>query len=148
MGELKPFDPDYDTRVRRSFARQAFMQTLGVELVHLVPGEVDLAMPHRREFTQQHGYFHAGTTATIADTAAGYAALSLFPRGTGVLTVEFKINLLRPAEGERLVARGRVIKPGRTLSICRSEVYGVRGGREAHVATALLSMFCVEGLDD
>jgi uncharacterized protein (TIGR00369 family) len=148
VGELKPLDPDFETRVRRSFARQAFMHTLNVELVHLAPGEVDLAMPHRPEFTQQHGYFHAGATATIADTAAGYAALSLFPPGTGVLTVEFKINLLRPAEGERLVARGRVIKPGRTLTICRSEVYGVRGGREAHVATALLSMFCVEGLDD
>ena len=148
MGELKPLDPDFETRVRRSFARQAFMHTLNVELVPLAPGEVDLAMPHRPEFTQQHGYFHAGATATIADTAAGYAALSLFPRGTGVLTVEFKINLLRPAEGERLIARGRVIKPGRTLTICRSEVYGVRGGREAHVATALLSMFCVEGLDD
>jgi uncharacterized protein (TIGR00369 family) len=148
MGALQPLDPDYEARVRRSFARQAFMGTLGVELVHLAPGEVDLAMPHRPQLTQQHGYFHAGTTATIADTAAGYAALSLFPPGTGVLTVEFKVNLLRPAEGERLIARGRVIKPGRTLTICRSEVYGVRNGREVHVATALLSMFCVEGLDD
>jgi uncharacterized protein (TIGR00369 family) len=148
MSELKPLDPDYEARVRGSFARQGFMHTLGVELVHVAPGEVDLAMPHRPELTQQHGYFHAGTTATIADTAAGYAALSLYPRGTGVLTTEFKINLLRPAEGQRLIARGRVVKPGRTLTVCRSEVYGERDGRETHVATALLSMICLEGLED
>jgi uncharacterized protein (TIGR00369 family) len=148
MGDFKPLDPDYEVRVRRSFARQAFMNTLGVELVHLAPGEVDLAMAHRPQLTQQHGYFHAGATATIADSAAGYAALSLYPPGTGVLTVEFKINLLRPAEGERLVARGRVVKPGRTVTVCRSEIYGERGGRETHVATALFSMICREGLDD
>jgi uncharacterized protein (TIGR00369 family) len=148
MSDLKPLDPDYAVRVRGSFARQAFMRTLGVELVHLAPGEVDLVMPHRPELTQQHGYFHAGATATIADTAAGYAALSLYPRGTGVLTTEFKINLLRPAEGERLIARGRVVKPGKTLTVCRSDVYGEDGGRETHVATALFSMMCLEGLND
>lgn len=145
---MPPLDPDFEARVRRSFARQAFMRTLGVELVHLAPGEVDLAMPHRPQLTQQHGYFHAGATATIADSAAGYAALSLYPRGTGVLTVEFKINLLRPAEGERLIARGRVVKPGRTLTICRAEVYGERDGHETHVATALFSMICLDGIDD
>jgi uncharacterized protein (TIGR00369 family) len=148
MGDFKPADPDYEVRVRRSFGRQAFMRTLGVELVYLAPGEVDLAMRHRPQLTQQHGYFHAGATTTIADSAAGYAALSLYPRGTGVLTVEFKINLLRPAEGERLIARGRVIKPGRTITVCRSEVYGERDGRETQVATALFSMICREGLDD
>ena len=148
MSDLRPLDPDYAARVRGSFARQAFMRTLGVELVRLAPGEVDLAMPHRPELTQQHGYFHAGTTATIADSAAGYAALSLYPPRTGVLTTEFKINLLRPADGDRLIARGRVVKPGKTLTVCRSDVYGEREGRETHVATALFSMICVEGLDD
>ena len=148
MGDFKPLDPDYEARVRSSFSRQGLMHTLGVELVHLAPGEVDLAMRHGPQLTQQHGYFHAGATAAIADSAAGYAALSLYPRGVGVLTVEFKINLLRPAEGERLIARGRVIKPGRTLTVCRSEVYGERDGRETHVATALFSMICREGLDD
>jgi len=148
MSTFEPLDPDYQTRVRASFARQAFMRTLGVELVHLAPGEVDLSVPFRADLTQQHGYFHAGVTATIADSAAGYAALSLYPKGTGVLTTEFKINLLRPAQGERLVARGRVVKPGRTLTICQSDVYAEKGGREAHVATLLLSMICLEGLED
>ena len=145
---FQPLDPDYEARVRASFARQAFMATLGVSIAHLAPGEVDLALPHRPDLSQQHGYFHAGVTATIADSAAGYAALSLYPKGTGVLTTEFKINLLRPAEGQRLVARGRVIKPGRTLTICRSDVYGERDGKEIHVATLLLSMICLEGLAD
>lgn len=147
MSRFEPLDPDYEAHVRASFARQEFMRTLGVEILHLAPGEVDLGLPHRPGLTQQHGYFHAGVTATIADTAAGYAALSLYPQGTGVLTTEFKINLLRPADGERLVARGRVIKPGRTLTICQSDVYGERNGRETHVATLLLSMICLEGLD-
>ena len=148
MSTFEPLDPDYQTRVRASFARQAFMRTLGVELGHLAPGEVDLSVPFRADLTQQHGYFHAGVTATIADSAAGYAALSLYPKGTGVLTTEFKINLLRPAQGERLVARGRVVKPGRTLTICQSDVYAEKGGRGAHVATLLLSMICLEGLED
>jgi uncharacterized protein (TIGR00369 family) len=148
MGDFNPLDPDYEARVQRSFARQAFMHTLGVEVVRVAPGEVELAMPHRPQLTQQHGYFHAGATAALADSAAGYAALSLYPPGTGVLTVEFKMNLLRPAEGNRLIARGRVVKPGRTLTVCRSEVYGERDGGETHVATALFSMICREGLDD
>ena len=148
MNGLAPLDPDYEARVRASFARQAFMATLGAEISRLAPGEMDISLPQRTELTQQHGYFHAGVTATIADSAAGYAALSLYPKGTGVLTTEFKINLLRPAEGERLIARGRVIKPGRTLTICRSDVYGAREDREVHVATALLSMICLEGLAD
>lgn len=145
---FKPLDPDYEARVRASFDRQEFMAMLGVMIEHLAPGEVDLALLHRPNLTQQHGYFHAGVTATLADSAAGYAALSLYPKGTGVLTTEFKINLLRPAQGQRLIARGRVIKPGRTLTICRSDVYGELDGHEAHVATLLLSMICVEGLAD
>ena len=148
MSSFTPLDPDYEARVRASFARQGFMSTLGAEISHLMPGEMDISLRQRVELTQQHGYFHAGVTATIADSAAGYAALSLYPKGTGVLTTEFKINLLRPAEGERLIARGRVLKPGRTLTICRSDVYGQRDGRETHVATLLLSMMCLEGLAD
>ena len=148
MSRFEPLDPDYAARVRASFARQAFMSTLGVEILHLAPGEVDLGLLHRPELTQQHGYFHGGVTATIADSAAGYAALSLYPKGTRVLTTEFKINFLRPGEGGRLLARGRVVKPGKTLTICRSDVYGERNGRETHVATLLLSMICLEGLQD
>ena len=148
MSTIKPLDPDFEKRVRDSFARQAFMRALGAELLQIAPGEVHIALPHKPDLTQQHGYFHGGVVATIADTAAGYAALTLFPKGTGVLTTEFKINLLRPAEGERLVARGRVIKPGRTLSICQSDVYAENGERESHVATVLLSMICREGIKD
>jgi uncharacterized protein (TIGR00369 family) len=148
MRALEPLDPEYAQRVRRSFARQAFMTTLGVEIAHVAPGEVDLVLPYRPELTQQHGYFHAGATATIADTAAGYAALSLYPPRTGVLTTEFKINLIRPAAGKCLVARGRVLKSGKMLTICRADVYGERAGVETHVATALLSMICREGLED
>lgn len=148
MSGFEPRDPDWEQRVRASIARQAFMTMLGAEIAHLAPGAVDLALPFRRELTQQHGFFHAGTTTTLVDSAAGYAALSLYPRGTGVLTTEFKLNLLNPGKGERLIARGRVIKPGRTLTICRGDVYGIEGERETHVATGLFSMICLEGLDD
>lgn len=145
---FEPRDPGWEARVRASFARQPFMVLLGAQIVRLAPGAVDIAMAHRPDLTQQHGFFHAGATASIADSAAGYAALSLYPSGTGVLTTEFKINLINPARGERLVARGRVIKPGRTLTVCRSDVYGIEDGAESHVATALLTMICLEGLDD
>ena len=148
MATFEPRDPDWEARVRASIARQAFMNSLGVEVAHLAPGEVDLALPFRPDLTQQHGFFHAGTTTTIADSAAGYAALSLYPKGTGVLTTEFKVNLLNPGKGERLLARGRVVKPGRTLTVCKGDVYGTEGDRETHVATALFSMICLEGLAD
>ena len=134
--------------MRRSFARQAFMEYLGVEIEYLSPGETDLALPFRRELMQQHDYFHGGATATIADSAAGYAALSLFPAGIGVLTAEFKINLLNPAVGDLLVARGRVIKPGRTLTVSRSDVYALNDNSESHIATALVTLMSIESLDD
>ena len=143
-----PRDPAFAARVEASFARQAFMGHLGVALHHVAPGEVDLVVPFQPGLTQQHGFFHAGVTATIADSAAGYAALSLFSPGTGILTTEFKINLLAPARGERLVARGRVIKPGRTLTVCRSDVAAVAGGEETLVATGLFTLMQVEGLED
>jgi uncharacterized protein (TIGR00369 family) len=143
-----PLDPDFDARVRKSFGRQAFMSFLGVELVHLAPGEVGLSIAFRPDLTQQHGLFHAGVTAAIADSAAGYAALSLFAPGTGILTTEFKINLLSPAKGERLLARGRVVKSGRTLTVCRSDVFGIEGPQETHIATALLTMIQLASLED
>ena len=124
------------------------MGHLGVELAHLAPGAVDLVVPFQQKLTQQHGYFHAGVTATIADSAAGYAALSLFAPGTGVLTTEFKINLLAPARGEKLIARGRAIKAGRTLTVCQSDVAAVSDGVETLIATALFTFMQVEGLED
>jgi uncharacterized protein (TIGR00369 family) len=148
MSAFEPRDADWEARVRASIARQAFMNSLGVEVGGLAPGAVDLVLPFRPDLTQQHGFFHAGTTTTIADSAAGYAALSLYPKGSGVLTTEFKINLLNPGRGERLVARGRVVKPGRTLTICKADVFGIDDDRETHVATGLFSMISLEGLDD
>ena len=146
--QLRPKDPDWENRVRSSFARHPFMEHLGAELSHLAPGAVDIELNYRPELTQQHGYFHAGGTSSVADSAAGYAALSLFPAGVGVLTTEFKINLLNPARQNKLVARGRVLKPGRTLTICRGDVYGLDDNEQVHVATGLFSLMCVEGLDD
>ena len=144
-----PRDSRWKARLRDSFARQAFMKLIGAELAHVAPGAVDIAMPYRPELTQQHGYLHAGTTSSIADSAAGFAALSLMSPGRGVLTTEFKINLLSPANGVRLVARGRVVKPGRTLTVCRSDVSGIgEDGTETAVATGLFTMMAVQGLED
>lgn len=144
---FEPRDPDYEARIRGSFARQHFMALIGAELTAVAPGAVDIELPMRDDLTQQHGFLHAGPTMTVVDSAAGYAALSLFPAGFGVLTTELKVNLLNPAKGERLIARGQVIKPGRTLSVCRGDAYATAEGQESHVATALLTMICREGLD-
>ena len=148
MSAFAPKDPDFVERVRASFDRQAFMAHIGAELARVEPGAVDIAMAFKPELRQQHGFFHAGDTVSIADSAGGYAALTLYPPGSGVLTTELKINLLNPARGERLIARGRVVKPGRTLTVTRSDVYGVSDDGETHVATALLTMMCLDGLDD
>ena len=143
---FEPRDPDYAGRVRSSFAAQTFMELIGAGISHLVPGEVDLTCAKRDDLLQQHGLFHAGVTSSIADSAAGYAALSLFEAGHGVLTTEYKINLLAPGSGERLIARGRVIKPGRTLTICRSDVFAVTGADEVLIATGLFTMMQMAGL--
>lgn len=121
---MTPRDPDFRAVVAASFARQALMATLGARLERVDPGEVDIALDHRADLTQQNGFLHAGTVASIADSACGYAALSLCPPGTDVLAVEFKINLMEPARGPRLVACGRVLRAGRTLTTCFAEVWG------------------------
>ncbi|MBB5888943.1 PaaI family thioesterase [Kutzneria kofuensis] len=121
-------------RVRASFDRQGLMAHLGARLGHVGPGVVHILLPARPEVTQQHGYFHAGATSAIADSAGGYAAYTLFPEGTSVLTVEFKINLLAPAVGEHLEAVGTVLKPGRTLTVCRLDVFAVQGEQRTLVA--------------
>ncbi len=118
-----PANPAFSEEVRASFARQAMMATLGAEIVHLAPGEVDLAAPYAAQFGQQNGFWHAGAVASLADSANGYAAFSLAPPGTDVLAVEFKINLLAPALGDRFIACGRVIRPGRTLTVCQADVF-------------------------
>lgn len=146
--QLAPKDPDWEARVRGSFAAQAFMSYLGAELCHVAPGAVDIELALRPELTQQHGFFHAGSTTSIVDSAAGYAALTLFPAGSGVLTTEFKMNLLNAARQPRLLSRGRVVKPGRTLTICRGDVYGLGEDEQVHVATGLFTMMCLSGMED
>lgn len=126
---------EVQARVRDSFERQGLMHHLGARLALIAPGRVHILLPSRPEITQQHGYFHAGATSSIADSAGGYAAFTLFPEDSSVLTVEYKINLLAPAEGDHLEAVGTVLKSGRTLTVCQLEVFSVQGSRRSLVAT-------------
>lgn len=142
-----PRDPDFAQRVRRSFARQGFMTFLGASLGRIAPGAVEIVLPIRPELSQQHGYAHAGAAWSIADSAAGYAAQTLMAAEDGVLTVELKINLLAPARGERLIARGRVERAGRRLTIARADVVAVQDGAETAVAIALGTFMTMTGLD-
>lgn len=118
-------DPHFRERVRHNFGNQAFMSTLDAELVRVEPGRVAIRLPARPDLTQQHGYVHAGVVTSIADSACGYAAFTLMPEGSNVLTVEFKVHLLRPADGAALEARAEVVRAGRTLSVCRADVFAV-----------------------
>ena len=137
-------DPEFDSRIRASFAKQRVMTLIGAELIRIEPGVVEIAIAAPQELTQQHGYLHAGVITTIADSAAGYAAYSLMPAGSEVLSVEFKVNLLRPAKGETFVARAVVIKAGRTLTVVRADVFSIaaNGDREL-VATMQGTMMCL-----
>jgi uncharacterized protein (TIGR00369 family) len=134
--------------VRESFARQSVMQTIGATLAHVGPGEVEIRLAWRADLCQQHGFLHAGIVATIADSAAGYAAFSLFPTDASVLTSEFKLHLLAPAEGEAIVARGRVLKPGRTLTIAETEVRALKAGREKLCAKLIGTLVVLSGRPD
>lgn len=148
---MTPLDPDFEARVRRSFEKQRVMQTMGVTLERIAPGEVELALPFREDLTQQHGFLHAGVITTVADSACGYAALTLMPPGAAVLSIEFKVNLLAPAKGEAIVARGRVVKAGRTVSVVQGDVFALEGGQEKLVSTLVGTMMVVQnrpGLSD
>lgn len=140
MAGWKPRNADYAAAVRDSFARQPAMATLGAALARVAPGEVDIALPFAAALCQQNGFLHAGIVSAIADSANGYAAYSLAPPGTDVLAVEFKINLMAPAKGERFEARGRVLRPGRTLTVCFAEVVGFDGDASSVVATMLSTL--------
>jgi len=131
----RPQDPDFAARVRASFGRQAAMRLIGARLSAVAPGTAEIELDYRDDLTQQKGYVHGGIVGMIADSACGYAAYSLMPATSSLVTVEYKINLLAPALGERLVARGEVIKPGRTLSIARADVFAHHGARIVHVAS-------------
>lgn len=116
-------NPRFQDAVRESFARQNFMRTLGAELLRIAAGEVDISLPWREDFGQQSGVLHAGVLASIADSACGYAALTLMPAGSEVVSVEFKLNLLAPAKGAELVARGRVVRAGKTITATAADVF-------------------------
>jgi uncharacterized protein (TIGR00369 family) len=133
-------EPGYEARVRESFAKQAAMRMMGATVTHVAPGEVDIHLPFRDDLTQQHGFLHAGIVAAVVDSACGYAAYTLMPAGAGVVSVEFKINLLAPAAGDAFVARGRVKKAGRTLTVCTGDVFALKGGAERLVATMQATM--------
>ncbi|MEU4548003.1 PaaI family thioesterase [Nonomuraea dietziae] len=135
--------PEVQARIRASFERQGLMRHLGARLVHIAPGCVHIVLPSRPEVTQQNGYIHAGATSAIADSAGGYAGFTLFPENTAVLTVEYKINLLRPAVGDHIEAVGTVLKSGRTLTVCQLEVFGVQDGHRTLVATGQQTLMCL-----
>jgi uncharacterized protein (TIGR00369 family) len=137
-----PQDPAYEARVRESFGRQGHMTTLGAAIEFLAPGEVHLSFPFAPQFCQQNGFMHAGAIASIADSANGYAALSLTPPKTDVLAVEFKINLLAPARAESFLACGRVLRAGRKLTVCQAEVF-TAGPDERTLIAVMLSTIIV-----
>lgn len=140
MNAFVPGDAEFESRVRASFGRQRAMEFLGARLSRVEPGAVTVALTFREELTQQHGYVHAGVITTIADTACGYAAYTLMPADAEVLSVEFKVNLLRPAAGEEFVAEARVLKAGRTLTVVTCDVHARAGGESKLVATMLATI--------
>jgi len=139
-----PRNPAYEAAVRDSFARQGLMKTLGAELSAVAPGRVEIVADYHDGLGQQHGFFHGGVIGAIADSAGGYSAFSLMPPETNVLTVEYKMNIVAPGRGRRLVARGEVVRPGRTLTVARSDVFAVDdGGAETLCATMLQTLMCL-----
>ncbi|MCB1756124.1 MAG: PaaI family thioesterase [Gammaproteobacteria bacterium] len=141
-------NPDFRKQVEKSFAAQGFMRLLGARLTALEAGFCEIHLPYREELTQQHGYFHGGVVATLADNAGGYAGASLMADDCAVLTVEFKVNLLAPAQGDKLLARGRVVKSGRTLTITHTDVFAMREETEILCATSLQTLMFLQGRPD
>lgn len=144
----KPLDPDFENKIKESFRRQGFMDFIGAELTEIGPGLCEIQVPYRKALSQQHGYFHAGIIGTLADNSGGYAAFTLMPPDASILTVEYKLNFVAPGDGERLISRAQVIKPGRTLTICRPEVFVVKNGARTLCATALMTLMAMHGKPD
>ena len=136
-------NPAFAEEIKQSFAKQTMMDSIGAQLSRVEPGVIEITLPYRANLAQQHGYLHAGIVTTIADTACGYAAYSLMPPGSEVLSVEFKVNLLRPAKGETFLAVAEVIKAGKTLTVVRADVFGINNNRRELVATMLATMICL-----
>ena len=144
----QPRNPDFEARVRGSFARQNAMGLIGARMTRVEPGRVEIELPVRDDLGQQHGFVHGGIVGMIADSAGGYAAFTLMPADASVLTVEYKVNMLAPAEGDLLIARGEVLKPGRSLSIVRADVWARRGDKETRVAAMQQTLMVMHGTPD
>jgi uncharacterized protein (TIGR00369 family) len=148
MQDFKVRDPKFEERVKKSFAAQGMMDHIGARLRRIEPGFCEIELPFSNGVSQQHGFFHGGVIGTIADNAGGYAAFSLMGAEDGVLTVEFKLNLMAPADGQLLIARGEVIRPGKTLTVCRAEVDIIKDGRETPCATMQQTLMRISGRTD
>jgi len=140
---FEPKNPEFEKRVSDSFNRQNAMQTVGASLTNIAPGEVVIEFPFDSKLTQQHGFIHAGIVSTVLDSACGYAAFSLMPADAAVLTIEFKINLLSPAQGESFEAIGKVRKPGRNISVTEGEIYAHQGDSKKLIASMVGTMMAV-----
>jgi len=136
-------DPDFEARGRASFARQPMMETLGVSLHRVEPGLAEMSMPYAPHILQQHGFVHAGALSALVDNACGFAAMTLMPRGTGVLTVEFKMNLMSPGKGERFIGIGKVIRPGKTIMVTLGECFAEEAGERKLIAMMTATMMVI-----
>ena len=145
---VEPKNPRFEQAVRDSFAAQRFMATIGARLTRVGLGEIEIRVPFRSDLTQQHGFLHAGVVTSALDSACGYAAFTMMPEGVGVLTVEFKTNLLAAARGEELIARGRVVRAGRTITVCQAEAAMLADGAETSVATMLATIMTIRDRAD
>jgi uncharacterized protein (TIGR00369 family) len=143
MSEFKPMDPNYEARVRSSFEKQNVMKTIGAILSRVAPGEVVIELSYDASLTQQHGYLHAGIVTTVVDSACGYAAYTLMAPDSEVLTIEYKVNFMAPARGERFKGIGKVLRSGRTITVCSGDVVANENGKEEVVATMLATMISV-----
>ncbi|TFY98248.1 PaaI family thioesterase [Ramlibacter humi] len=146
--EFQPADPDFEQRVRASFGRQTAMGTIGAAIVRAEPGEVEIQLPYAVHLTQQHGFLHGGIVGAALDSACGYAGSTLMPADVGVLSIEYKINFVAPAKGQRFRMVGTVVKPGRTVTVVEGRAYAVDEGREKLVATMSTTLMAVVGRED
>jgi uncharacterized protein (TIGR00369 family) len=147
MPDFEPKDPNFDARVRASFARNRLLGSFGVAIKEITPGHVVMTLPFREDLCQQHGYLHGGVLAALLDSASGYAGLTLMPVSAAILGVEFKVNFVAPAIGERVDVFGRVLKSGRTLTVCAGDAYAISDGKQKLVASMLNTVIAVTDRD-
>jgi len=146
--DYTPCNPDYQRVVRESFGKQGIMAHIGADVGDIGPGRCEIRLPYNDDLSQQHGFFHGGIIGTIADSAGGYAAFTLMEDGDGILTVEYKLNIIAPADGELLIARGEIVKAGRTLSVCRADVDVVKNGEATTCAVMQQTLMRIVGRPD